>query len=278
LDEIKAKDEGSIPMLFGDRASCAVVCLAVGAVAVLSAFTTLRTVAAPATEPRGEPGGEPRRHVVVTDAGHRITIDTTDAPDLTEWAEQELAPVVKEWYPKIVAMLPSEGYEAPAASNIIFSDRFRGVAATAGTEVRCAAPWFRRQLEGEAKGAVVHELVHVVQQYGRARRNAQRTPTPGWLVEGIPDYIRWFLYEPESRGAEIRGARVARARYDGSYRISANFLNWATNKYDKDLVRKLNAAARDGKYTEKMWPDLTGHTLEDLDAGWRAELEAGGGS
>jgi hypothetical protein len=50
----------------------------------------------------------------------------------------------------------------------------------------------------------------------------------------------------------------------------------ATNKYDKDLVRKLNAAARDGKYTEKMWPDLTGHSLDDLDAGWRAELEAGG--
>jgi hypothetical protein len=26
--------------------------------------------------------------------------------------------------------------------------------------------------------------------------------TPGWVVEGIPDYIRWFLYEPQSHGAD----------------------------------------------------------------------------
>ena len=30
----------------------------------------------------------------------------------------------------------------------------------------------RQNLEGEAKGAIVHELVHVVQQYGRAQRGA----------------------------------------------------------------------------------------------------------
>ena len=82
------------------------------------------------------------------------------------------------------------------------------MAATGGTRVTCAAEWFRRNLEGEAKGAVVHELVHVVQQYGRARRNnPDATRPPGWLVEGIPDYIRWFLYEPQSRGAEITAAQ-----------------------------------------------------------------------
>jgi hypothetical protein len=32
---------------------------------------------------------------------------------------------------------------------------------------------------------------------------------PGWLVEGIPDYIRWFQYEPQSHGAD---ASLFRAR------------------------------------------------------------------
>ena len=54
----------------------------------------------------------------------------------------------------------------------------------------------------------MHELVHVVQQY-------RRRP-PGWLVEGIPDYIRWYLYEPQSRGAEISPPRVSTQRKHNS--------------------------------------------------------------
>jgi hypothetical protein len=91
------------------------------------------------------------------------TIDTAEAPDLTKWANEELAPVVKEWYPRIVKMLPSDGFESPRRFSIRFDPDYRGVAATGGTRVSCSPAWFRRQLQGEAKGAVVHELVHVVQ-------------------------------------------------------------------------------------------------------------------
>ncbi|MBN2139059.1 MAG: DUF1080 domain-containing protein [Sedimentisphaerales bacterium] len=212
------------------------------------------------------------REVIEADGGkYKITIDTTETPDLTKWVHEELGPVVKEWYPRIVKMLPGEGYEAPTDVQIVFSARMQGVAATGGRRVSCAAGWFRGQLEGEAKGAVVHELVHVVQQYGLARRNRDATRTPGWLVEGMADYIRWFLYEPETRGAEIRNA--ARARYDGSYRVSGNFLNWVTETKDKDIVAKLNAAARQGKYSEDIWKDSTGSSVEELGAQWKKALE-----
>jgi hypothetical protein len=84
--------------------------------------------------------------------------------------------------------------------------------------------WFRRELNREARGAVVHELVHVVQSYGRVRRtDPDATRAPGWLVEGIADYIRWFLYEPETRGAEINERNLSRARYDASYRVTGTF-------------------------------------------------------
>jgi hypothetical protein len=228
-----------------------------------------------AAVPAIQPPGEVRRETVETEGGtYQITIDTTETPDLTEWTHKELGPVVRQWYPKLVKLLPSEGYEPPARVSITFSANMQGVAATGGTRVRCAASWFRQNLQGEAKGAVVHELAHVVQNYGRARRtDPNATRTPGWLVEGICDYIRWFLYEPETRGAEITSRNISRARYDGNYRISGNFLNWVTETHDKDIVRKLNAAAREGKYSEDLWKTATGYTVQELGEQWKASLE-----
>ncbi|MBP7052857.1 MAG: DUF1080 domain-containing protein [Phycisphaerae bacterium] len=213
--------------------------------------------------------------VVEAEGGkYRITIDTSETPDLTAWAHKELAPVVQQWYPKIVAMLSSEGYEAPTQVNITFSANMQGVAATGGTRVRCAAAWFRQNLQGEARGAVVHELVHVVQNYGLARRNnPNATRTPGWVVEGIADYIRWFLYEPQTRGAEITARSIDRARYDGNYRVSGNFLNWIVGTCDKDIVTKLNAAAREGRYSEDLWKEATGRTLQELGDEWKTYLQ-----
>jgi hypothetical protein len=205
------------------------------------------------------------------DGKYEIVIDTSIAPDLTEWTYKELVPVVQEWYPKLVAMLPSEGFEAPARITLGYRDNMSGTPASAGgSRVNLNAGWYRRNLKGEAKGAVVHELVHVVQQYGRARRtNPNATRSPGWLVEGIPDYIRWFLYEPETKGAEITRRNLERAKYDASYRISGNFLNWVTHKYDKDLVRKLNAELRAGNYREELWKTYTGKTVQELGDEWK---------
>ncbi|OQC21771.1 MAG: Plant Basic Secretory Protein [Planctomycetes bacterium ADurb.Bin069] len=216
------------------------------------------------------PPPAPRREIIAAaDGAFRITIDTTDAPDLSEWVQKELAPVVKEWYPKIADMLSSKDFKAPAAVTITFSSTMRGVAATAGARVNCAARWYRSNLRGEAKGSVVHELVHVVQQYGRARGGAR---PPGWLVEGIADYIRWFKYEPEARGAEIDPRRAAQARYDASYRVSANFLDWVARKHAPDIVKNLNAALREGRYREDLWKEYTGRTLEELGAAWKESL------
>jgi Peptidase of plants and bacteria len=133
---------------------------------------------------------------------------------------------------------------------------------TLGEDVSCNIAWFRRNLQGEAAGAVVHEMVHVVQQYKRSN--------PGWLVEGIADYIRWFNYEPQKHGADIHNP--ANARYDGSYRVTANFLDWVTENYDKDIVPKLNAAMRKGEYREELWQQRTGKSAAELGAEWKASL------
>ncbi|WP_193214059.1 basic secretory protein-like protein [Luteolibacter marinus] len=209
------------------------------------------------------------------DGKYRYIIDSSKAPALTEWCEKELLPTIEEWYPKLVEMLPSDGYRAPDVVIFEFRDDMGGTPAyAAGNKISMSAPWFPGQLQREAKGCVVHEMGHVVQNYWRARQtNRNPKPTPGWITEGICDYIRWFLFEPESQGAHVRN--VNQARYDASYRVSANFLDWVCTEKDKDLFKKLNAAAREGRYEEKLWKEWTGSTLEELSEGWKKDVEKG---
>ena len=212
-------------------------------------------------------------HLTVVETGkYTITIDSSEAPDLCGWVETNLKPVVTEWYPKLVEMLPSEGYEAPQQFTITLDKDAKGVAFAGGGKITCAVDWFRKNLEGEAVGAVVHEMVHIVQNYGWGRRNTpqeERKRTPGWITEGIPDYIRWFLYEPETKGAEITARNLSRAKYDGNYRISGNFINWVVQTYDKEIAKKINAAARAAKYSDDLWKEYTGKTIEELGAEWK---------
>ncbi|MEY2428472.1 MAG: hypothetical protein QOJ40_1357 [Verrucomicrobiota bacterium] len=230
-----------------------------------------------AAETDRAPAGQPNTgtETVEADGGkYQFTVDASETPDLTDWAHQVVVPMAREWYPKIVKMLPSEGFEAPTKFSILFVKDMRGVADTSGTRIRCAADWFRRNLQGEALGAIFHEMVHVVQQYGRARRdNPDAVRTPGWLTEGIADYIRWYQFEPQSHGADITKRNLARAKYDASYRPTANFLNWVSEKYAKNLVPDLNAAIRQGKYSADLWKADTGHTVEELGAEWKKLLE-----
>jgi len=203
-----------------------------------------------------------------------FTIDTARAPELEAWARTELAPVLAEWYPKIAALLASDGFEAPKqfSVNIAPGD---GVAATGGTRITANANWFKGELHREALGALVHEVVHVVQQYGGGRRGGSRPP--GWLVEGIPDYIRFFRYEPQSHGADLiwmRGRRIGDLNYDQLYRVSANFLDYVIQHYDPqhNLLTAVNAACRQGTYSNELWQEWTGKALPELNEEWKEWL------
>jgi hypothetical protein len=189
-----------------------------------------------------------------------ITVDTSDAPDLKEYGER-IQKLSVEWYPKLVAMLPSEGYTAPRKILISFRKDYKGVAATMGTRIVCNVDWFTKRPEDT--GAILHELTHVVQHYTKGKR-------PGWLVEGIADYIRWYKCEP---GKDRTRKDPNKVKYTDSYRVTANFLNWAQEKYDKDLVVKLNAACREARYSDELWKQYTGKTADELGEEWKAALK-----
>jgi hypothetical protein len=191
---------------------------------------------------------------------YEFTIDTSETPELRAWAD-ELRPIVERWYPMLVEYLPSEGYVAPRQFSITFKN-MDGVAYTAGTRIVCAAAWFKAHPDDQ--GAVVHELAHVVQQY-HGRGN------PGWLVEGVADYLRWFKYEPVTKRPR---PNPARARYTDSYRTTAAFLEYVATHHDHEIVVRMNAAMREGRYVTELWSEYTGATVEELWAEYMESLEA----
>ncbi|HSI33206.1 MAG TPA: basic secretory protein-like protein [Tepidisphaeraceae bacterium] len=188
-----------------------------------------------------------------------ISFDISDAPEMKDFADRARK-VADEWYPKIIALLPSDKFAAPDKVFVTFRKDYKGVAQASGNRILCSPKWFTDHPDDV--GAVVHELVHVVQSYGRGKR-------PGWLVEGIADYVRFFHYEPESARPK---PNPARSKYTDSYRTTGHFLDWAQRKYDKDLVVKLNAACRQARYTDDLWKEITGKTMDELGDEWKASL------
>lgn len=199
-----------------------------------------------------EPAVTTYRHPV------EFTLDVTDAPDLKEWGEKVIR-VCEQQYPMICDELASDGFRPPTRIRVSLKTSYNGVAATSGSSIVGSVKYFKEHPNDI--GAMVHETAHAVQSY-RGRN------LPGWLVEGIADYVRFWKYEPGKAGRVNPG----RAKYDGSYRTSAAFLAFVTEKYDPKAVQKLNALLRQGKYDTGAWKTLTGKSVEELNEEWKLSL------
>jgi len=198
---------------------------------------------------------------------YHFQLNVADTPELALWASQILAPVVQDWYPKIIAQLNSPGYSPPRQFTITFRQDKEGAATTRGTDITSAAAWYRKNLQTQGVGSIIHEMVHVVQQYGNPR-------PPLWVTEGIADYIRFYRYEPQAQRPDLSPADLAQAHYDAGYRTTARFLDWVTRQTRPSFVEELNAQIRQGHYDDRLWQNLTGKPLPELGAKWQQSLAA----
>jgi hypothetical protein len=176
-----------------------------------------------------------------------INADSSKAPDLDAWLKAEVV-ILKEWYPKIAAMLPTEGWTPPKSFSLTIDPSYTGVAYTSGTKVVASADYIRKRPSDT--GFLVHEAVHVIQQ----NKNG-----PGWFIEGSADYVRYFFYEPGTIRAPSKSSN-----YTDGYGTAAWFLNYVATHYDAALVQKLMDASRRGVYKDSMWTSLTGKTVDAL--------------
>jgi hypothetical protein len=177
-------------------------------------------------------------------------VDTNDAADLKEWGNKA-GTLCVEWFPKIAALLPSEGFTAPKEVTLYFDPKMKGVAHAIGGKITISAAFVRSHPDD--LGMVAHELTHVVQAYPPGG--------PGWLVEGIADYIRIVHYEPQAPRPKIDPAK---ASYKDAYKTAAMFLEWVEKNHVEGLVVKMNAALRKGEYSDDLWQKLTSKTVDEL--------------
>lgn len=179
----------------------------------------------------------------------QVTIIADEVPELAEWGAKAKT-LVEKWHPVMCERLASEGHTPPREVTILFKKNMRGVAGTSGNKISVSAQWVTDHPDDF--GMIIHEYCHVVQAYPQY--------DPVWLVEGIADYIRYHVMEPER--APRFDAR--KQRYTDGYGVTAAFLAFVEKKYDKEIVSKLNTALRQTKYKEEMWKELTGKTLDEL--------------
>jgi hypothetical protein len=189
-----------------------------------------------------------------------VHLDDSEVPEMDDWCRRARR-LVEEWYPVIADVLASEGYTPARRINLTFRKGTRGIAGTAGANITAFDGWFKAH-PGDY-GAIIHEAVHVVQAYPRG--------SPGWLVEGIADYVRFWVYEPQTPKRPIDPAR---ARYQDGYQVTAAFLAWLVQNYDKTIVTRLNAACRQAKYSDGLFKQYTGKDLDTLWEEFRKSLPA----
>lgn len=144
--------------------------------------------------------------------------------------------------------------------HFIIDPAYDGVAATTGANITFNPEWFKKNPEDI--DVVTHEAMHIVQAYPHYE--------PVWLTEGIADYVR-FKFGVNNPAANWKLPDYnPKQSYHNSYRITARFLHWLEEKKRKDIVVKLDEARRKDSYTDAIWKELTGKTLDELWAEYAA--------
>ncbi len=183
-----------------------------------------------------------------------VEVDVSRAPETAEWAKKAKE-LIQEWYPRVAALLESDGYTPPTKIRLVLKPdmgmKVPGV--TSGNTISISSEAIIKHPND--LGLVIHEMTHVIQSYPHSPIKR------GWLTEGICDYIRFFHYEP---GPSIGKFHPDKAHYTDSYRTAARFLAWIEKTHDKHIIKTLNRACRHAQYKPEIFKQVTSRTLDVL--------------
>ena len=190
-----------------------------------------------------------RAQTAVTAGGDqvRVQLDTSQLVDVPAWGMQATR-LIADWYPKICLLLGDPLPAHPPPIKLVLKEG-PGVAYTMHNEITVSAAWVRAHPDDI--GCVVHELTHVVQHYPNGG--------PGWVTEGLADYVRWWCYEktPQTR------INKRTATWRDSYRTSGAFFAWIA-KHHPGAIQQLNAAMRAGTFREAVFQKATDRDITEL--------------
>ena len=199
-----------------------------------------------------------------------LTIETSFGPrvpapmraQLQDWADA-LRPKIAVWWPTMNAALSSPGFMPTTRLTLAFY-RIDNPGVPAATDASKSTiyidPWklIVRLNNPDAQGMVAHELVHVAQTYPQGA-------TPGWITEGIADYMRYYVLLPDDPGRFFNPQGLSEKT---GYQPAAGLLDWIEVRHP-GAVRRINAAMRGGGDGAATLAEIGGG---DPDALWRAYM------
>jgi hypothetical protein len=191
-----------------------------------------------------------------------IKFTSFEGADVKDW-DKKAPEVASKWHDPIRKLL-AVTTPVPPEIQLIVRKGMKVPAYCTGNQLHLS--WEHIQRFPDDLGMVVHELCHIVQSYPPRQ--------PGWLVEGIADYVRYYHYEPE-RGKKFtatgKDITWTGADWKRGYLPAAAVLDWAVRHGKPKALEELNALLKAGKYSDEAFAKAAGASPEEL---WKQLTES----
>ncbi len=184
----------------------------------------------------------------------KVNLNYKEVPHLQNWAH-DAKELILIWTSRIGKTLDIDTYPRNIDLNIIKSEE--GIAFADSNSITVSSHWIEKHPQDI--GLIVHEVVHVVQLYPKFE--------PGWVTEGIADYIRWYIYEKKPLHWFPEGE--AEKGFEAAYRVTAGFFAWISEYKQTGFLKILNREMKMGNYNEEIFLRELGKPLDDL---WKEYL------
>lgn len=165
--------------------------------------------------------------------------------------QQKLINVFFTNYPKL---LKDFNPNATKTVSLIMDPTYDGVAYAIGQVIVFSTDYMKKYPNDI--DIITHEGMHLVQAYSGG--------APGWLTEGIADYVRYkYGYDNTGAGWSLPPYNSSQS-YTNAYRVTARFLAWIELHVKPGFVKLTDAAIRNKTYTDAFWKAQTGKTVDEL--------------